>query len=129
MSLPNLVNVRTDEFDVYIGRPVPRAKDERCRVGSLWGNPYAGPVFWAKEPKKWCVEMYATLLRNRLLVGGRVPHWHVHRCGYDYMDAAWWGEQLDLLRGKRLGCWCSPEPCHGDAIIEAVKRRMEGESQ
>lgn len=22
------------------------------------------------------------------------------------------------LKGKVLGCWCSPEPCHGDVLIE-----------
>jgi hypothetical protein len=22
------------------------------------------------------------------------------------------------LRGKRLGCWCSPMPCHGMIIVE-----------
>lgn len=122
MSLPTLVNVRSDEFDVYIGRPVPRAKDERCRVGSIWGNPFIGE-------RREAVHNYTVLLRLRLTVGEHVPVWCRNTHGYDYMDAAWWGEQLDLLRGKRLGCWCSPEPCHGDAIIEAVKRRMEGEAK
>jgi hypothetical protein len=23
-------------------------------------------------------------------------------------------ESLDELRGKTLGCWCKPDPCHGD---------------
>lgn len=22
------------------------------------------------------------------------------------------------LRGKTLGCWCSPAPCHGDVLVE-----------
>lgn len=22
------------------------------------------------------------------------------------------------LRGKRLGCWCAPKPCHGDVLAE-----------
>lgn len=21
------------------------------------------------------------------------------------------------LRGKKLGCWCAPQPCHGDVIV------------
>jgi Domain of unknown function (DUF4326) len=25
---------------------------------------------------------------------------------------------LPELRGKRLGCWCSPLPCHADVIAE-----------
>ena len=27
-------------------------------------------------------------------------------------------EQLEALRGKTLGCWCKPEPCHGDILLE-----------
>lgn len=25
---------------------------------------------------------------------------------------------LPELQGKRLGCWCAPEPCHADVIAE-----------
>ena len=28
--------------------------------------------------------------------------------------------RLPELRGKVLGCWCHPEPCHGDLLCEAV---------
>jgi len=24
------------------------------------------------------------------------------------------------LEGKNLGCWCYPEPCHGDILIELI---------
>ena len=24
--------------------------------------------------------------------------------------------KLQTLRGKALGCWCAPEPCHGDVL-------------
>lgn len=36
----------------------------------------------------------------------------------------WLAEQPDLLstiaelRGKDLVCWCSPEPCHADILLE-----------
>lgn len=26
--------------------------------------------------------------------------------------------QLPELRGKVLGCWCAPRPCHGDVLVE-----------
>lgn len=29
-------------------------------------------------------------------------------------------QRLHELRGRRLACWCSPEPCHGDVLIELV---------
>ena len=27
---------------------------------------------------------------------------------------------LSELRGKRLGCWCKPERCHGNVLIELL---------
>lgn len=33
----------------------------------------------------------------------------------------WVGEQelpIETLRGKTLGCWCAPQPCHGDVLVE-----------
>lgn len=27
---------------------------------------------------------------------------------------------FEELRGKVLGCWCHPKPCHGDILIEIV---------
>ena len=24
------------------------------------------------------------------------------------------------LKGKNLGCWCAPEPCHGDILMELI---------
>ena len=27
---------------------------------------------------------------------------------------------LDELRGRRLGCWCAPLPCHGDVLVEML---------
>jgi len=30
-------------------------------------------------------------------------------------------KQLPILKGKRLGCWCAPLPCHGDILVELVE--------
>ena len=27
---------------------------------------------------------------------------------------------LPSLRGKRLGCWCKPGPCHGDVLVRML---------
>lgn len=32
---------------------------------------------------------------------------------------------LDTLRGKQLGCWCKPEPCHGDILLELLNEIHE----
>lgn len=28
---------------------------------------------------------------------------------------------IEALRGKNLGCWCKPEACHGDVLIELLE--------
>ena len=27
-------------------------------------------------------------------------------------------EMIESLRGKTLGCWCAPEPCHAEILID-----------
>lgn len=27
-------------------------------------------------------------------------------------------KSVEELRGETLGCWCKPQPCHGDVIVE-----------
>jgi len=31
-------------------------------------------------------------------------------------------KDLKELEGKTLGCWCKPLACHGDVLIELLKR-------
>ena len=33
--------------------------------------------------------------------------------------------RLSELKGKILGCWCSPKPCHGDVLIELINEADE----
>lgn len=28
---------------------------------------------------------------------------------------------LPALKGKTLGCWCFPKPCHGDVLVELIE--------
>jgi hypothetical protein len=30
--------------------------------------------------------------------------------------------QVHELKGKVLGCWCNPKPCHGDVLAELAER-------
>lgn len=30
--------------------------------------------------------------------------------------------ELLKLKGKQLGCWCSPEKCHGDVLLELIEK-------
>ena len=31
-------------------------------------------------------------------------------------------EELLKMKGKNLGCWCAPEPCHGNVLIELLSK-------
>jgi len=33
---------------------------------------------------------------------------------------------LDELRGKVLGCWCKPNLCHGDVLLELLMQFSRG---
>lgn len=35
---------------------------------------------------------------------------------------------LENLQGKRLGCWCKPEPCHGDVLRAFVEEKLSEKS-
>ena len=28
--------------------------------------------------------------------------------------------ELISMKGKNLGCWCKPEPCHGDYLLQLI---------
>jgi hypothetical protein len=29
-------------------------------------------------------------------------------------------KDIEELRGKRLGCWCAPKPCHGNVLLRLL---------
>lgn len=37
-------------------------------------------------------------------------------------------EAVENLRGKTLGCWCTPKSCHGDVIVEYLDTQSIMES-
>ena len=89
MSEPRVVHIDRELCDVYVGRP------------SKWGNPFSHAVGTAAVR--------------------RVPTRHLAIESY----WAWLLAQPELvararaeLRGKVLGCWCHPQPCHGDVLAE-----------
>lgn len=102
--MTTVVNIKTREpFDIYIGRACPRARDPRCHVASTWANWHRGGG--SAEERVWRYEMG---LRVRLTVRPGL------RAG------------LLALEGKRLGCWCKPNPCHGDEIVRVLGDLLDG---
>ncbi len=93
-----VINLKEEyDYDVYIGRP------------SKWGNPYAykndGSTLakYVVNSRDEAIDAYREYIRN----GDGKP----------LLD------DLCELRGKRLGCWCKPERCHGDVLAELVLQK------
>jgi hypothetical protein len=62
-----------------------------------WGNPFEMPDDGGRDE---VIAKYRTYyLPHKVLLQARLPE----------------------LAGKALGCWCSPEPCHGDVLKEAAQ--------
>lgn len=88
-----LVNCKTSQYDVYIGRP------------SIWGNPYTHIADRNTKAK------YIVATREEAIAKYR-----------EYiLNSPQLLRRLVELKGKRLGCWCTPEPCHGDVLIDLIK--------
>jgi hypothetical protein len=68
----------------------------------LWGNPYShleqSAAEWKVDTREEAIEKYRAYILSR-------P---------DLL------ERLKELKGKRLGCWCSPQSCHGEILLELL---------
>ena len=71
--------------------------DQYIGRGTKWGNPFA---ICKSVPREKSIELY----RERL-------------AGKPELMAC-----LGELRGKRLGCFCKPLPCHGDVLVELIEK-------
>lgn len=101
LNLPTVVRIKrsqgrvVQDFDVYIGR--------ECKIGgwdlpnSKWANPYTIKRYGSAEI---VVKKYRELvLKSETLLSS-----------------------LPELEGKILGCWCKPDPCHGDVLVDLFDR-------
>lgn len=94
---PRVVRIRRaggvviQDCDVYIGR--------ECTMGgwniprSKWANPYTVKSCGSVDN---ALESYRRYLAKKPELMSALPE----------------------LAGKTLGCWCKPEPCHGDVLVE-----------
>jgi hypothetical protein len=81
-----VVHCKHEPDDVYIGRGVTRA----------WANRVPGLIVVGS------VEEAIATYRRTL--------WEEIRSGWLTL------ERLATLHGKTLGCWCAPDPCHGEVL-------------
>jgi hypothetical protein len=42
----------------------------------------------------------------------------------DSSSAAWIREHVYELHGKTLGCWCAPQSCHGNVLLELAAQAV-----
>lgn len=97
MSETRLINLRHEVVDgaVYIGR--------RNSFYDLPDSPFANPF---KSPKDGTRD--EVIAKYREWIKGRL------------VNSAFLREELELLRGKTLACWCAPKPCHGQVLLELL---------
>ncbi len=82
-----VVHCKRKPYDVYIGR----GRDPKTGVRGPWGNPFA---IGRDGDRAEVIERYERyLLESPDLLA-----------------------RLRELKGKTLGCWCAPQPCHGDVL-------------
>jgi hypothetical protein len=79
--------------DIYIGR------EFRNFPGSAWANPFH---ISSRESRDTVLDKYEIYIEQRIDMGEV--------------------NISDLLNAKRLGCWCSPERCHGDYLAKKIEQ-------
>lgn len=90
-----IVNLKHESYDVYIGR------------GSKWGCPFT------------IIKDRPTLAKE--IVGSKEEALSKYK---EYvLNSPELMESLDELDGKTLGCFCKPEPCHGDVLLELIAQK------
>jgi len=87
-----LINYRTYNLDKSKVTPIDRR--------SIFGNPY---ILYKENDRATVIKMYETYFINKI------------------KNESKFKEAVEALKGKILGCWCTPLPCHGDVIIEYLE--------
>ena len=96
----NLKEWMTDPENVYIGRGgvVFIDKERFPKQDSIWANPYK---INNKNSREDVLKSYKFYIKNKIIKENLKS-------------------ELLELKGKNIGCWCKPEPCHGDILVELI---------
>jgi len=90
----HVVHCKRERYDVYIGRP------------SKWGNPFS----------------HKQGTRAEFVVNSRQEAVTAYRKWITEGDGRYLLHHLHELTGKTLGCWCKPNACHGDVLVDLVRQ-------
>ncbi|CAK7994744.1 Domain of unknown function (DUF4326)-containing protein [uncultured virus] len=98
----NLKEWCEDPNNVYIGRRgvVFVDKLRYPPQNSPWANPYKISKEISREK---CIILYRAHLEELLTDNETL-------------------DEFKSLKGKTLGCWCRPDACHGDVILEMLEQ-------
>jgi len=91
------------ENTMFIGRP------------SKWGNPFTH------------ISDGKTLAK--FVVSSRTEAIEAYRKWITNGDGMYLLKDLHELKDKILGCWCKPKSCHGDILVELVKKLQDGNNR
>lgn len=91
-----VVHCKKSKYDVYIGRP------------SKWGNPYTHI-----KDKTTKAEF---IVNTREEAIAKYKEYILNGEGKHLLN------DLHELKNKTLGCWCSPQSCHGDVLKEILEQ-------
>lgn len=92
-----VVHCKKENYNVYIGRP------------SKWGNPFTHKQD-GKTLAKYIVE-------DRDAAVNAYREWITNGEGKHLLE-----DLHELKGGKILGCWCKPQACHGDVLLELLDK-------
>jgi|TARA_R110000868_G_scaffold195851_1_gene441596 hypothetical protein len=92
-----VVHCKKESYNVYIGRP------------SKWGNPFT------HRPDGKTLAKY--VVKDRDTAVNAYREWITNGDGKHLLD-----DLHELKGGKILGCWCKPQACHGDVLLELLDK-------
>jgi len=93
---PRVVHCKREGFDVYVGRKNADIPEEQDGGDGRWGNQFlVGRYSRAQAIEKFCQWLLTDPAGQRTFAAARAQ-----------------------LRGKTLGCWCAPNACHGDVLLQ-----------
>lgn len=97
----------SEKNNIYIARRgIVFIKDEKGdkkrfpEKDSIWANPFK---ITKEDNRNTVILKYEEYIRKKLKENPKLV------------------DELLLLKGKNLGCWCHPEPCHGDILVKLIE--------
>lgn len=103
----NLKEWMEDNNNVYIGRKgvvfikdkITEKKERFPKESSKFCNPFKVGKDGTREE---VIEKYEKYIKEKIIVNNELK------------------EELIKMKNKNLGCWCYPEKCHGDILINII---------